>query len=109
MYEVLRQIARQGNAAFNAHQIAQATGRHPSQVQRDLDRLTGIGVLEAVETPGAAKPLKRRKTRLASAVISLPALIAAEIGEYDRAASNRDESTMSERAGETGARVGSDG
>lgn len=84
MYEVLVRVAAHGSTAFNAHQIAEATGRHPSQVQRDLDRLTAIQILEPVASPGAAKPLRRRKTALAKAVLSLPKLIEDEIGEYER-------------------------
>jgi hypothetical protein len=86
MYQVLHEVARRRRRTFNAHQISQATGRHPSQVQRDLDRLVVIGVLESVTQSGAAKPLRCRTTRLARTVISLPMLIESEIGEYSQAA-----------------------
>lgn len=87
MYEVLRELATKGQLAFNAYQVAQAIGRHPSQVQRDLDRLTTIGVIQPVRSAsaGAAKTLRCKETRLAQTVIALPALIAKEIGHYDRA------------------------
>lgn len=86
MYEVVTEIARLGQKEFNAHQIALTIGRHPSQVQKDLDRLVAVGVLEVVPSRGAAKPLKRRKGKLARAVFSLPALIDSELGEYTRTA-----------------------
>lgn len=89
MYEVLRQVAARRRTPFNAHEIALATGRHPNQVLRDLDRLTAIGILEPVASSGAAKPLRCRKSALTRAVMSLPKLIADEIGEYERPASTR--------------------
>lgn len=85
MYEVLREIAARGSTEFNAHQIAQTVGRHPNQVQRDIDRLLLIGVLDPAPAKGAAKPFKRRKSKLARSVVSLPSLIADELGEYTRA------------------------
>lgn len=84
MYEVLREIAARGSAEFNAHEIAQAVGRHPTQVQRDIDRLLLIGVLDPAPAQGAAKPLKRRRSKLARAVVSLPSLISDELGDYAR-------------------------
>jgi hypothetical protein len=84
MYEVLAEVARRRRGSFNAHQIAQVVDRHPSQVQRDLDRLITIGVLEPVDTAGAAKPLRRRHTQLARTVVALPRLIENEIGSYPR-------------------------
>lgn len=86
MYEVIGEIALRGEVPFNAHEIAKAVSRHPGQVQRDLDRLVAIRVLEPVPARGAAKPLKLRKTRLTRAVMSLPALIVGEIGERERPA-----------------------
>jgi predicted transcriptional regulator len=84
MYEVLAEIARRRRGSFNAHEIAQVVGRHPSQVQRDLDRLLTIGVLEPAPAQGAAKPLRPRRTQLARAVIALPLLIERELGNYPR-------------------------
>lgn len=84
MYEVLAEVARRRRASFNAHQIAQAVDRHPTQVQRDLDRLITIGVLEPLNTAGAAKPLRRRSTQLARTVVALPRLIENEIGSHPR-------------------------
>ncbi len=87
MYEVLVEIAGLGPREFNAHQIALTIGRHPSQVQKDIDRLIAIGVLDAVPGRGAANPLKRRRGRLARAVFSLPTLISSELGAYTRTSS----------------------
>jgi len=86
MYEVLVEVARLRRGQFHALEIAERIDRHPSQVQRDLARLTAIGVLEAIESRGAAQPLRRRSTRLARAVVSLPRLIESEVGGYTRAA-----------------------
>jgi hypothetical protein len=87
MYEVLQAIAGLGSGEFNAHQIALTIGRHPSQVQKDIDRLVSIGVLDSVPGRGAAKPFKRCGGKLARTVFSLPALISTELGEYTRAVS----------------------
>ena len=84
MYEVLQEIAARASKEFNAHQIAQTVGRHPNQVQRDIDRLLLIGVLDPVPAEGAAKPFRRRKSKLARTVVSLPSLITDELGEYTR-------------------------
>lgn len=88
MYEVLVEVARLRRRQFHAFEVAQRIGRHPSQVQRDLARLTAIGVLEEIEAPGAAQPMRRRTTRLARVVVSLPRLVEAEIGVYTRAAAD---------------------
>jgi hypothetical protein len=61
-------------------------------VQRDLDRLVAIRVLDPAPARGAAKPLRRRKTRLARTVVSLPALIVDEIGERKRRPATTDQS-----------------
>jgi predicted transcriptional regulator len=84
MYEVLLEVAKRRRRSFNAHQIAHAIGRHPSQVQRDLDRLSAISVVEALPPAGAARPLRCRETRLARTVLSLPALISDELGSSGR-------------------------
>jgi hypothetical protein len=75
MYEVLVEVARLRRRHFHAFEIAQRIDRHASQVQRDLARLTAIGVLEEIEARGAAQPMRRRSTRLARSVVSLPRLI----------------------------------
>lgn len=85
MYEVLVEVARLRRRQFNAFEIAQRIDRQPSQVQRDLARLTAIGVVEEIESRGAAQPMRRRTTRLARSVVSLPRLIESEIGIYRRA------------------------
>lgn len=85
MYEVLVEVARLRRRQFHAFEIAQSIERHPSQVQRDLARLTAIGVLEEIESRGAAQPMRRRSTHLARLVVSLPRLIESEIGVYTRA------------------------
>jgi len=84
MYEVLVELAAVRRRPFHAYEIAQRTGRHPSQVQRDLARLKAVGILEEVEARGAAKPLRRTETRLARAVVALPRLIEGEVGAYAR-------------------------
>jgi hypothetical protein len=84
MYEVLVEVARLRRRQFHAFEIAQRIDRHPSQVQRDLARLTAIGVLEEIEARGAAHLMRRRTSRLARAVVSLPLLIESEIGDYRR-------------------------
>ena len=87
MFQVLREVAARGANQFNAHEIAVKIERHPSQVQRDLDRLLAIGVLQVVPARGAAKPVKLGKSKLARAVVSLPSLITGELGEYERSSS----------------------
>jgi hypothetical protein len=92
LWEVIAGVAAAGGEPFWAASLARKIGRSDQQALRELDKLRELGiVVEVREGPLSDGPhvhhvrrLVASRSRLARAVLALPALFAGEADEHAR-------------------------